>query len=123
MKALLSLAAGFLALFAFAPAEAVAGPSRGDCRVHSSCGHCRQPVYSYYQPVRHVNRAAVYGWVPAHHRYRPGYTVCYTVPAPVRTYRYSHGAPVIGLYTGHRSLRDYNFYRSYPVSGGARFCR
>lgn len=68
MKTLLALAAAAIGLTTFGQNQAQAGhPHQSGCRVHSSCGHCRQPVYSYYRPVRYHNSTSVYAWVPSYH--------------------------------------------------------
>lgn len=112
MKTLLSLAAATAAtLFACAPQPAQAGPSQAaHCKVHSTCGHCRQPVYTYYRPVRYVNHNPIYGWIPSHH------SLC-GARTPVQVYNYGYGAPVTNYYT-YPSVRSYNVYRSYPTSRG-----
>jgi len=112
MKTLLALVAATVAIFTFGSASAQAGdsPSRGDHRYHSDCGNCKRPVYSYYRPVRYTNAGLVYGWMPYYHGRCRGVS-------PNYIYHYGYGG-FPSRYSPFRSMRDFDFFRTYPTSRG-----
>ncbi|MBL9155774.1 MAG: hypothetical protein JNK37_25080 [Verrucomicrobiales bacterium] len=106
MKHLLALTLAAAAALTFGTADVQAGTTAS--RVHSSCGHCRQPVHAYYRPVRYVNSRAVYGWIPNYHGNCGSRT-------PVQVYNYGYGNRVTRYYT-YPDVRSYNVYRNYPTT-------
>lgn len=118
MKTLLALAAATFALTTVAQPQAQAGhPQASSCRVHSHCGQCRQPVYSYYRPVRYVNRVAVYAWVPSqHNQCRSGVTTSRYHRGPsVSIHSHNYGYSRLRSYHTTPSLRStQSFYRHSP---------